>query len=165
MNMLRELSYDGGDVMFDKFDLFCCSNECVILMMTSQPIAPILAAPHAVMTSTQSELVTFKKGIKHDAALYPILSQDMQWDLWNRSVVSLARAQSVEQVLDNKYLPVLLDEIALFSEKNNYLYAVFERTLQLDKGRPLCAHTKTRLAHRKSTKKCMTTVIVVLGHN
>jgi hypothetical protein len=49
-------------------------------------------------------------------------------------VISLARAQSVEQVLDHKYIPVLPDEVALFSEKNKYLYAIFEWTLQSDKG-------------------------------
>jgi hypothetical protein len=36
-------SYDGGDIVFDKFDLFHPSNECIRLMMTSQPIAPISA--------------------------------------------------------------------------------------------------------------------------
>jgi hypothetical protein len=34
-------SYDVEDVVFDKFDLFHRSNECIRLMMTSQPIAPI----------------------------------------------------------------------------------------------------------------------------
>jgi hypothetical protein len=138
------VSYDDGDVMFDKFDLFHRSNECIRLMTASQPIAPISAAPDVVMTSTQSELATFKKGIKLDAALYPILSQDTQWDLWNHSVVSLAHAQSVKQVLDNKYIPVLPDEVALFSKKNKYLYAVFEHTLQSDKGKAIvCAYEDT----------------------
>jgi hypothetical protein len=63
--------------------------------MTPQSVAPTSSAPDVVMTSTQSQLVMFKKGIKHDAALYPILTQDMEWDSWNHSVVSLARAQSV----------------------------------------------------------------------
>jgi hypothetical protein len=38
-------SYDGGDVVVDKFDLFCRSCECIRLMMTLQPIAPISAEP------------------------------------------------------------------------------------------------------------------------
>jgi hypothetical protein len=46
-------------------------------------------------------------------------------------------AQSVEQVLDNKYVPALPDEVALFSEKNKYLYTVFEQTLQSDKGKAI----------------------------
>jgi hypothetical protein len=130
-------SYDGEDAMLNKFDHFCCSNECIRLMMASQPIDAISAAPDVVMTSTQSELATFKKGIKCDATLYPILSQDMQWDLWNCSVVSLAHAQSVEQVLDNKYVPILPDEVSLFSKKNKYLYTIFEQTLQSDKGKAI----------------------------
>jgi hypothetical protein len=130
-------SYDGGGIVFDKFDLFCRSNECIGLMMMSQPIAPILAAPDAVMTSTQSELAAFKKGIKRNAALYPILTQDMQLDLWNHSVISLVHVQSIKQVLDNKYVPVLPDEVALFSRKKKYLYTVFKQTLQLDKGKAI----------------------------
>jgi hypothetical protein len=143
MYMLKEhakgssASYDGGDVVFDKFESFRCSYECIRLMMASQPIAPISAAPNAVMTSTQSELAAFKKGIRHDTALYPILTQDTQWDLWNCSVISLERVQSVEQVLDDKYIPVLPDKVALFYKKNKYLYAVFEQTLHSDKDKAI----------------------------
>jgi hypothetical protein len=102
-------TYDGGDIVFDKFDSFRQSNECIRLRMASQPVVP----PDVVMISTQSELATFKKGIKRGAALYPVLTQDTEWDLWNCSVVSLAHAQSGEQILDNKYVPSLGDEIAL----------------------------------------------------
>jgi hypothetical protein len=89
MNVLHErangssASYDGGDIVFDKFDLFRRSNECIRLIMAPQPVAPTSLAPNVVMTSTQSELATFKKCIKHDATLYPVLTQDMEWDLWN----------------------------------------------------------------------------------
>jgi hypothetical protein len=130
-------TYDGGDIVFDKFDSFRRSNECIRLIMAPQPVVPALSAPNVVMTSTQSELATFKKGIKRNAALYPVLTQDTEWDSWNHSVVSLARAQSAEQVLDNKYVPSLPDEIALFSEKNKYHFSVFDRTLQSEKGKAI----------------------------
>ena len=137
-------SYNGGDVTFDKFDSFRSSNECIRMMLTSQQTVSTPAAPNVTMSTTQAELANFKKGIKRDAALYPVMTQDTQWDSWSRSVVSLARAQSVEQVLDDKYKPVLLDEIALFSEKQKFLYAVFERTLQSDKGKAIVrAHEST----------------------
>jgi hypothetical protein len=74
-------SYDGEDIVFDKFDLFHQSNECIRLIVAPQPVAPTLSAPDVVMTSTQSELATFKKGIKRDAALHPVLTQDMEWVL------------------------------------------------------------------------------------
>jgi hypothetical protein len=51
MYMLHELakgspvSYDGGDLVFNKVDLFGCSNECIRLMMTSQPVAPFRQYP------------------------------------------------------------------------------------------------------------------------
>jgi hypothetical protein len=88
-------SYSGRDIVFDKFDSFCRSNECIRLIMAPQPVAPTLSAPDVVMTSTQSELETFKNGIKSDATLYPVVTQDTEWDLQNCSVVSLLHAQSV----------------------------------------------------------------------
>jgi hypothetical protein len=75
-------------------------------------------------------------------------------------VISLACAQSVEQVLDDKYVPVLPDEVALFSEKNKYLYTIFKRTLQSDKGKAI-----VRAYEDMSTKKCTIIAIVVLGHS
>jgi hypothetical protein len=67
-------TYDGGDIVFDKFDYFCRSNERIRLIMASQPVVPTLSTPNIVMTSTQSELATFKNGIKHNATLYPVLT-------------------------------------------------------------------------------------------
>jgi hypothetical protein len=45
-------SYGVGDIVFDKFDLFRQSNECIRLIMAPQPVAPTLSAPDVVMTST-----------------------------------------------------------------------------------------------------------------
>jgi hypothetical protein len=156
-------TYDGGDIVFDKLDSFCQYNECIRLIMASQPVVPTLVAPDVVMTSTQSELVMFKKGIKRNIALYPVLTQDTEWDLWNCSVVSLACAQSVEQVLDNKYVPSLPNDIALFSVKNKYIYAVFDQTLQSDKGKTIVCAYEDMLDAQKVYMECTVTVIVVLA--
>jgi hypothetical protein len=127
-------SYNGGNITLNEFDLFCGSTECICLMMASQQSAATTTSPNVVVSMTQAELANFKKGCKRDAALYPVMTQDTQSDSWNHSIVSLARAQSVEQVLDDMFTPVLPDEVALFSEKNKFMYAVFERSLQSDKG-------------------------------
>jgi hypothetical protein len=65
------------------------------------------------------------------------MTQDTQWDTWNRSVVTIARAQAIGQALDSTYQAVLPDKVALFAEKQKYLYAVFEQTLQTDKGKAI----------------------------
>jgi hypothetical protein len=133
----KDASYDGTDVTKDEFEKFSTSNECIRLVTLSQPYPTVPVNPNAVMSSTQTELATFRKGIKRDASLFPVMNQDSQWDSWNRSIVSIARAQAVEQVLDSTYVPVLLEEIDLFKEKQKYLYSVFERTLQSDKGKAI----------------------------
>jgi len=43
----------------------------------------------------------------------------------------------VEEVLEPSYVPTTTDEKDLFSEKQKYMYAVFERTLLTDKGKAL----------------------------
>jgi hypothetical protein len=140
----EDKSYMGADITHDEFDEFFGSNECIRIMMAMQPMANLGPTPNVTMSTVQTELATFRKGIKRDAAQYPVIKQDIEWDTWNRSVVSIARAQAVEQVLDSTYRPVLIDEIALFEEKQKYMYAVFERTMQTDKGKAIVrAHEAT----------------------
>jgi hypothetical protein len=149
----KDASYDGTDVTKDEFEKFSSSNECIRLMTLSQPYQTVPANPNAVMSSTQTELATFRKGIKRDASLFPVMNQDSQWDSWNRSIVSIARAQAVEQVLDSTYVPVLLEEIALFNEKQKYLYSVFERTLQSDKGKAIVRSHEDKFDAQKVYKE------------
>jgi hypothetical protein len=122
-------------------------------MTLSQPYPTVPANPNAVMLSTQTELATFRKGIKRDASLFPVMNQDSLWDSWNRSIVSIARAQAVEQVLDSTYVPVLLEEIVLFNEKQKYLYSVFERTLQSDKGKAIVRSHEDKFDAQKVYKE------------
>ena len=52
--------------------------------------------------SRQMDNVTaFKKGIKRDTSVYPILKDDSKFRAWNRQLVIQARAQDVDVVLDN----------------------------------------------------------------
>ena len=50
--------------------------------------------------SPKMELLHFKRGIKRDAAIYPTLREDKNWDNWNRSLHAQARAHDVCEVLD-----------------------------------------------------------------
>jgi hypothetical protein len=79
----------------------------------------------------------FKKGIKRDANMFPTLKQDKQWDNWQRAVIAQARAQDLSDVLDPTFVPLGIEGGKLFSEKQKFMYAVFERTLVSDKGKAL----------------------------
>jgi hypothetical protein len=80
-------------------------------------------------------LSEFKKGIKRDVQAYPDLKQDKGWDAWNRGTISQARSQDVSEVLDMKYSPNDPIDVALFGEKQKFMYAVFEKHLLSDKGK------------------------------
>ena len=136
--------YTGLNTTYEEFDEFLYSNECIRIMMAAQPLPNFGSMPPSTMSTVQTELATFRKGIKRDASLFPIMKQDIEWDSWNRSVVSIARAQGLDQVLDSTYRPCLIEEIDLFEEKKKYMYAVFDKTMQTDKGKAIVrAHEAT----------------------
>jgi len=65
-----------------------------------------------------------------------------QWDSWHHSTVAQARAQDVYDVLDPLFKP-LPAEKDLFEAKQKYMYAVFKRVLQMDKGKALVRSNET----------------------
>jgi hypothetical protein len=77
----------------------------------------------------------FKKGIKRDSSSFLVYKDEKQWDTWQRSTLALARAQDVHEVLDASYVPVSSEDKQLFAMKQEFMYAVFERTLQTDMGK------------------------------
>ena len=79
----------------------------------------------------------FRRGIKRDIAHFIPLRDDGAWDNWHRATMAQTRAQDVADVLDPTYTPSNPTEIALFDEKQKYMYAVFEKTLLTDKGKAL----------------------------
>ncbi len=79
-------------------------------------------------------LAEFKKGIKRDASLFVVLKDLKQWDSWHCSTVAQAQAQDVSDVLDPLFKPAPAEK-DLFEAKQKYMYAVFERVLQTDKGK------------------------------
>jgi len=65
-----------------------------------------------------------------------VLKDNKQWDSWHRLTLAQARAQDVTEILNLNYLP-LPSQDSLFKAKQKYLYAIFERILQTDKGKSL----------------------------
>ena len=83
--------------------------------------APSLTSSHP---SLYSPVAMFRRAIKKDPSLFPTLKDDRYHDVWHRSFNTQAVAQDVSEVLDETYVPKTADDIALFAEKQKYLYAV-----------------------------------------
>jgi hypothetical protein len=125
---------DWMAITADQLNEFCITTTW--FGMTTKGTS-ILTAP-TPGTGTKQDLVSdFKKGIKRDMSYFPTLKQDKQWDNWNRATIARARAQDVSNVLDHRYAPTDPTEIALFQEQKKYMYAAFERHLQMEQGKAL----------------------------
>jgi hypothetical protein len=75
-------------------------------------------------------------GIKRDANLFPVMNDDKYHDIWHSLFKSLATAQVVSDVLDDSYIPITPDDIALFKGKQ-YLYAILESKVLTNRGKAL----------------------------
>jgi hypothetical protein len=53
----------------------------------------------------------------------------------NKGTAALAQAPGVEDVLNPLHTPTTDEDKFLFDEKQNFMYAVFEHTLQTDQGK------------------------------
>jgi hypothetical protein len=77
----------------------------------------------------------FKKGIKRDPASYTVMKDNKQWDPVHRTLKAQTNYQDVADVLDPNYVPKLVEEVALFDEKQKYMYLVLEKILQTEEGK------------------------------
>ena len=77
----------------------------------------------------------FKKSIKRNTSDYIVLKQDKQWDDWLRSTMATARSHACDEVLNPAYKPKGQEDIDLFTEKQKFMYSVFDKCLQTDMGK------------------------------
>lgn len=88
-------------------------------------------------TKTVDPVADFKKGIKRDASQFTKLKDDSQWDNWNRDIITTARAQNVEDVLDSSYRPINPVDKELFKEHQKFMYDVFAKSCLTDKSKSI----------------------------
>ena len=112
----------------DEFDTFRVSPAFIAVQHG-------LAAPAAA--GTKDPVSEFKKGIKRDPSLFEVMKDEKQWDTWQRSTMTMARSQGVEDVLDANYVAPAGTPQALFHEKQKYMCSVLQRTLQTDEGKSI----------------------------
>jgi hypothetical protein len=81
-------------------------------------------------------VLEFKKGIKRDPAYFAVLKDNKQWDSVHRTLkAQTCYQQDVDDVLYPSYVSKTAEDIALFDEKQKYIYSVLERILQTDEGK------------------------------
>jgi hypothetical protein len=113
--------------------------------------------------SHYSPVALFRRAIKKDPSLFPVLKDDKYHDVWHRSFNAQAVAQDVADVLDETYVPTTADDIALFSVKQKFVDTVLESKVQTDRGKAIIrdhehdfdaqkVYKKLKNYHPKSTK-------------
>ena len=85
----------------------------------------------------QANLATYRKGVKRDPSLFPVLKDLRQFDNWNRAMIAQAKAQDVSEVFDRHYVPANADQTALFTLKQRYVFAVLVVKLVADESKAL----------------------------
>jgi hypothetical protein len=79
-----------------------------------------------------SLVAMFRRSIKKDPSLFPVLKDDKYHDAWHHSFNTQLVAQYVADILDETYVPTTVDGIAFFSEKQKCVYAVLKSKVQTD---------------------------------
>eukprot|EP00542_Grammatophora_oceanica_P014774 CAMPEP_0194028898 /NCGR_PEP_ID=MMETSP0009_2-20130614/2773_1 /TAXON_ID=210454 /ORGANISM="Grammatophora oceanica, Strain CCMP 410" /LENGTH=276 /DNA_ID=CAMNT_0038668429 /DNA_START=170 /DNA_END=997 /DNA_ORIENTATION=- len=80
---------------------------------------------------------SFKKGIKHDQAAFPVLTDKRKQESWHRDMDIQANARGVEEILNDGYTPVTPDETTLFDEKQKHMYAVLSKVVKTDRNKQI----------------------------
>ena len=118
---------------FDEFRLDYDANDYL-------PSASTNASGATTVTTslpTSDPLRDFNRGIKRDVLLFPELKDNKQWDSWYIQTKAQARAQNVEIILDPTYKPSTIADVAIHDQRQKYMYSVFAKILQTDKGKAL----------------------------
>ena len=124
---------DWMNITVEEFIAFRMSS---IPRLSSHPNTPASQIGQASTSGSKYSLVDlFKRGIKRDPSLFPVLKDENYNDSWHRSFVTQAIAQDVANVLDAQYVPITSEEIDLFKAQQKYVYSILEAKVQTDMGK------------------------------
>ena len=126
---------DWKTVTADQYDEYRLSADYAGVASVSSHSLPSGSTTSPSTPRVRDAVFEFKKGIKRDSGSFLVYKDEKQWDTWQRSTLAQARAQDVHEILDASYVPVSGDDKQLFAMKQEFMYAVFERTLQTDMGK------------------------------
>jgi len=120
------------------YDEFHVSKDYHPTTSISAPTNPTATTSSSTTSSrTIDPVADFKKGIKRDSSQYPKLKDDAQWDNWKRDLITTARAQNVDDVLDPTFTPTSAVDIELFQEKQKFMYQVFSNSCLTDQSKSI----------------------------
>ena len=158
--------HDWIKITQEEFDEFRISPTYIATRTSTALSLPATrkTGPNASTNSTSfSPADIFRRGIKKDATLFPVLKDEKFNDSWHRSFVNQARAQDLSEVLDPAYKPKSPSEEELFNEKQKFVYAILESKVLTDRGKAIvreyedtfdaqAVYKKLTEHHLKSTK-------------
>ena len=84
-----------------------------------------------------------ERHIKQESGAFSPLKEMKQWDQYKQSTTAQARAQDVADILDPTYVPTTQEAKDLFAAKQQFMYAMFEKTLLTDFGKSVVRAHKT----------------------
>jgi hypothetical protein len=137
------ISDDWKTVTADQFNEYHLSADYanVSSLSGSSPVPSGTVMPSPSASRTRDAVFDFKKGIKRDLGSFLVYKDEKQWDTWQCFTLAQAHAQDVHEILNASYLPTSSEDKQLFVMTQEFMYAVFERTLQTDMGEALvCRH-------------------------
>jgi hypothetical protein len=120
---------DWKSITAEEYDAFHTFPEYQSFLQNGipAPALPILASRACDMVAK------LKKGVKgHVSSAFTALKDMKQWDQYNYSTKVPAHLQGVVEVLDEIYVLQMPKEKELFLTKQEFMYAVFEKTLLTD---------------------------------
>ena len=140
--------FDGFRIVYNPLDYFATVSNASTTSSTTTT-----SSSGAAKTTQFDPIRDFKRGIKRDPSLFPVLKDSKQWDPWYVDTKAQARAQDVDDILDPNYKANTVEEKAVLDQKQRYMYAVFAKTLLTDKGKSLVReHEKDYNAQQIHTK-------------
>ena len=99
------------DIDPQEFKLWYAQHNSRAAVTTPAPAPSTPTNPTASrVPTTPTDL--FKRGIKRDPSLFPVMKQDSQFRQWKLHTISLVKAQDCTEVVDTDYIPRTPDEQA-----------------------------------------------------
>ena len=126
---------EWGAITQNDFDEYRISPHYVAPGSASSPTASNVTTAATTLADARSPADFFRRGIKRDSNLFPVLKDEKFNDTWHRSFANQARAQDVMEVLDPLYVPETTEHKELFNEKQKYMYAILEQKVLTDRGK------------------------------
>ena len=105
---------------------------------------------------------SFKKPTKIETSLFNTFKEGKYWNTWRMKTLATDKVQDLAEMINPDHIPVTQDDMHIFKEKQNFMHAIFDKTLQTNRGKMYVreqerdydsqsVHRKLNSFHTKST--------------